>query len=542
MQNMVLWRRLRESRFIVYAPFNDFRRFYNLNPAPASADQLVSSRKSLPILYHPKVIAQDEQWALFRQVRFYARPIKKKMKDDSEPTMNEEITAPTVRLVIDEEHHIIVSRHEALARAKNAQLDLVEVDKTGKPPVCKIFDYNRQRYIQHAKEKERAKSKSDSTLRPGPPKELRFGVNIKENDLKVKADMAKKLMEKGYRVKCTAADANEGVDLKSLLSKFTPLIDDVAVVESGPKYEKKQAFVVVRHIKYGPANKSSGKKASATTDSPKATEASAEDAQTNKSNWDTFDGDDGDVHPIFEIDNVESGHLEPSKHTASSIPSGTPKPATETPQPVYPPRVPVAVNGRGAANTADRVASSPNLDNQTRFDMNTPPRMRPGQQVEVPQPAYPPRVPLGLNGRGTTNTPNRGPPSPNEENQTHFGMNTSPRTRIGQQAESPRGIQKQGSSSSTNQNLPPKSYGIFSVPKAEAEAAAAAPAADRHQQNVPPAVASSPTRNPREPSAAASSQAKNPRTPVAPSPAADSGQGRYGIFSAEEREKQAHKR
>ncbi|XP_042004243.1 translation initiation factor IF3-1, mitochondrial-like [Salvia splendens] len=516
MQNMVLWGRLRESRFKFHAFFNEFRRFYNLNPAPAIADQLVSSRKSLPTLYHPKFIAQDEQWALFRQVRFYARPIKKKaMKDDSEPMMNEEITAPTVRLVIDEDHHIIVSRYEALARAENAQLDLVEVDKTGKPPVCKIFDYNKQRYIQQTKEKERAKSKSDSTLRPGAPKELRFGVKIKENDLKIKAEMAKRLMEKGYRVKCTAADANEGVDLKSLLSKFTPLIDDVAVVESGPKYEKKQAFVVVRHVKFGPANKSSGKKTSATADSPKTTEASAEDAQTNKSNWDAFDGDDGDAHPIFEIENVASGQLDRSKHTASSIPSG----------PVYPLRVPVAVTGRGTTNTADRVASSPNLDNQTCFGMNTPPRTRPGQQVEVPQPAYPPRVPLGLNSRGATNTPNRGP-SPYQENQKHFGMNTLPRSRLGQQAESPPcGIPKQGSSSSTNQNSPPKSYGIFSVPKAEAT-----PAANRYQQNVPPAVASSPTIYSREPSAAA------------PSPAADSGQGRYGIFSAEEREKQAHKR
>ncbi|KAL1554457.1 translation initiation factor IF3-1, mitochondrial-like [Salvia divinorum] len=518
---MVLWGRLRESRFRFHAFFNDFRRFYNLNPAPAIADQLVSSRKLLPILYHPKFIAQDEQLTLFRQVRFYAKPIKKKaVKDDSEPMMNEEITAPTVRLVIDEEHHIIVSRHEALARAKNVQLDLVEVDKTGKPPVCKIFDYNKQKYIQHTKEKERAKSKSDSTLRPGAPKELRFGVKIKENDLKIKADMAKRLMEKGYRVKCTAADANEGVDLKSLLSKFTPLIDDVAVVESGPKYEKKQAFVVVRHIKFGPVNKSSGKKASATADSPETTEASAEDAQINKSNWDAFDRDDGDAHPIFEMDNVESGQLERSK------------PATEIPRPAYPPRVPVAVNGRGATNTTDRVPASPNLDNQTRFGMNTLPRTRPGQQVEAPQPAYPPRVPLGMNdGRGATIIPNRGPPSPNQEIQTHFGMNKSPRTRLGQQAESPPcGIPKQGSSSSsTYQNSPPKSYGIFSVPKA------AAPAANRYQQSVPPAVASSPTRNSREPSAAASSQTKNPRTPVTPSPAADSGQGRYGIFSAEER-------
>ncbi|XP_057769219.1 translation initiation factor IF3-1, mitochondrial [Salvia miltiorrhiza] len=507
MQNMVLWSRLRQSRFKVQAFSNDFRRFYNSNPAPVFANQLISSRKLAPIFNYPKFIVQDEQLALFRKVRFYAKPFKKKgEKDEGEPMMNEEITAPMVRLVIDEDNHIIVSRYEALARAESLNLDLVEVDKNGKPPVCKIFDYNKQKYIRQTKEKERAKSKF--TLKPGPAKEIKFGVKIKQNDLKIKADMVKRLMEKGYRVKCTAADAAEGVDLKSLLSQFTPLIDDVGVVESGPKYEKKQAFVVVRHVKFGPVNKkSSGKKASASADSPQTTEASEEDALTNKSDWNAFAGDDGGAHPMFEIDDEESDQLERSKHTDSSIPSRILKPVTETPRPAYPPTVPVAVNGRGATNTTAK---------------------------ETPRPAYPPRVPVAMNGRGAANTTNRAPASPNQENQARFGMNTSSRTRPGQQVEAPpRGIPKQDSSSSTDQQSPPKSYGIFSVPKANA-----APAANRYQQNVPPAAASSPTRN--------------PRTATASSPAADSsnrgvgadnsGQKRYGIFSAEERENQARQR
>lgn len=250
-------------------------------------------------------------------------------------------------------------------------------------------------------------------------------------------------------------------------------------MESGPKCEKKQAFVIVRHIKFGPSNKS-GKKASVTADSSQTTEDSDEDAQTTN-------GDDDRAHPIFEIGSEENGHLESSKQetpysvdrnvrrvvepaptrTDSSVPSGIPKPAMD-PRSAYPPRIPVGLS------------TVQNQGNQPRAGMNTSPKMRPGQQVQVPA----------------------------------------------------RGIPKQGSSDSSDPNTPAKSYGIFSMPKVNtAHQGQNTPATtDRYRQNVPPDSA----RNPRTTGA----------SPQRDSPAADSspGQGRWGIFSADKNENQAKNR
>ncbi|MCH89334.1 translation initiation factor IF-3 chloroplastic-like, partial [Trifolium medium] len=55
--------------------------------------------------------------------------------------------------------HSVVSRFEALKRAKMLKLDLVEVDKNANPPVCKIMDYHKELYKKKESDKERAKSK-----------------------------------------------------------------------------------------------------------------------------------------------------------------------------------------------------------------------------------------------------------------------------------------------------------------------------------------------------------------------------------------------
>ncbi|XWS40222.1 hypothetical protein CRYUN_Cryun18bG0121800 [Craigia yunnanensis] len=69
-------------------------------------------------------------------------------------------------------------------------------------------------------------------------------------------------MEHGYRVKCMAmgkGKEDEDEDLGGLLSRLTDLIEDVSVVESGPRVERKQAYVMVRHVKFGPSKKGGGK-------------------------------------------------------------------------------------------------------------------------------------------------------------------------------------------------------------------------------------------------------------------------------------------
>ncbi|XP_027938099.1 translation initiation factor IF3-1, mitochondrial [Vigna unguiculata] len=212
----------------------------------------------------PNSVFHARPTSVFSTVRFFAAPVQFQVKnrneeeDPSERRMNEKIKAPYVRLVVDDGHHSIVPRLEALERAKALKLDLVEVDKSAHPPVCKIMDYHKEMYKRHEWEKDRAKSKADTTIRKDV-KEVRFSEKIEAKDLKNKADMVRKLMEKGYRVKCKVSSSKENLDLTALFSPFIALLEDVCVVESGPFMAKKDAYMIVRHIKFGAAKKS-GKK------------------------------------------------------------------------------------------------------------------------------------------------------------------------------------------------------------------------------------------------------------------------------------------
>ncbi|CAI9289176.1 unnamed protein product [Lactuca saligna] len=233
-------------------------------------------------------------------VRFFAAPVQVKPKydekDKGRPRMNEQISAQYVRIVTDEGHGV-VSRHEALERARRLNVDLVEVQPDGKPPVCKLMDYNREMYLRQAKEKEQTKKKSDLVLRKGGLKEVRITCKIDKNDLQTKADAVKRLAERGHRIKCMAV-GTEDQDLGGLLSRLSALIDDFSLVESGPRVESKQAYVVVRHVKFGPLKKGPGKKkllATSNTETPEQNESGSETED------DTLSQD-----PIESVDDFEN--------------------------------------------------------------------------------------------------------------------------------------------------------------------------------------------------------------------------------------------
>ncbi|CAN0841150.1 Translation initiation factor IF3-1, mitochondrial [Linum grandiflorum] len=81
----------------------------------------------------------------------------------------------------------------------------------------------------------------------------------------MKADSVKRLMERGYRVKCVALPSSrkqdaEHEDLGAVLSTLMELLEDVALVESGPLLERKQAYAILRHVKFGPSKKGGVKK------------------------------------------------------------------------------------------------------------------------------------------------------------------------------------------------------------------------------------------------------------------------------------------
>ena len=103
-------------------------------------------------------------------IRFLFFPEDKTIS--KEALINEEIRAKEVRLLDAEGQQIgIVSLQEALARAAEVNLDLVNISPNAAPPVCRIMDYGKYRYDQQKKEKEAKKKQKTTEL-----KEIRLGI------------------------------------------------------------------------------------------------------------------------------------------------------------------------------------------------------------------------------------------------------------------------------------------------------------------------------------------------------------------------------
>ncbi len=90
----------------------------------------------------------------------------------------------------------IVSLKEALRRAEEFDLDLVEVAPQAAPPVCRIMDFSKYKYEQEKREREAKKHRKATHL-----KEVRIRPSIDEHDYQIKINQARKFLEKGNKVR-----------------------------------------------------------------------------------------------------------------------------------------------------------------------------------------------------------------------------------------------------------------------------------------------------------------------------------------------------
>ena len=125
---------------------------------------------------------------------------------------------------------------EAMRLAKEAELDLVKIAPTAKPPVCKIIDYGKYRYELVRKEKEAKKKQKVIDV-----KEVRLSPNIDVNDLNTKVSAARKFIQKGNKVKVTLRfRGREMAHIQSsrhILDDFAKELEDIAVVDKPAKME-----------------------------------------------------------------------------------------------------------------------------------------------------------------------------------------------------------------------------------------------------------------------------------------------------------------
>lgn len=112
--------------------------------------------------------------------------------------MNERIRAPKVRVVDGEtnEQLGVMPTHQAIRLAKEKGVDLVEVAATADPPVCRLVDYGKYKYIQEKHKKEAAKHHKASKL-----KELKFRVGIDPHDYLIKIAHAEDFLAEGHKLR-----------------------------------------------------------------------------------------------------------------------------------------------------------------------------------------------------------------------------------------------------------------------------------------------------------------------------------------------------
>ena len=170
------------------------------------------------------------------------------MAISKEMNVNEKIRAREVRLIDSNGEQLgVKSRQEALEIAQKRNLDLVLVAPNAKHPVCRIMDYGKYRYEQQKKEKEARKKQKVINI-----KEVRFTPGIGDHDFETKLKNARKFLEKGDKLKASVRFRGRAITHKELgqdvLNRLAEELKDIAVVETKPKMEGRNMFMMLAPI------------------------------------------------------------------------------------------------------------------------------------------------------------------------------------------------------------------------------------------------------------------------------------------------------
>lgn len=159
--------------------------------------------------------------------------------------INHDIRAKEVRLVgADGEQIGVVPTREALRMAADADLDLVNVAPSAKPPVCRIMDYGKFRYEMQKREKEVRRNQKVTEV-----KEVRFSATIDEHDFQTKLRNVIKFLKDEDKVKCSVRFRGREITHASLgqkvLERIAEEVADICVVERRPRLEGRSMIMIL---------------------------------------------------------------------------------------------------------------------------------------------------------------------------------------------------------------------------------------------------------------------------------------------------------
>jgi len=169
--------------------------------------------------------------------------------------INQYIQAEKVRVVDEKAKQLgVISLQEALKKAEELKLDLVEVAPKAVPPVCKIIDFKKFKYLEAKKEQQEKKKSKKTEL-----KEIRLGLFMAENDLNFRLNHAAEFLKEGHKVKISLKFKGRQATRKDLgfqlLQKTLVKMSPFAQVDVEPKLIGRKAEMVLSPLKAGKREK-----------------------------------------------------------------------------------------------------------------------------------------------------------------------------------------------------------------------------------------------------------------------------------------------
>ncbi len=172
--------------------------------------------------------------------RFDRRP------PERDPTrINERIRVPEVRLIDEKGEQVgVLKTEDALARAQEKDLDLVEVAADARPPVCRILDYSKHKYEQEQKAKAARKHQTQVNVR-----EIKLRPKIAQHDYETKTGHVERFLRQGDKVKVTimfrGRENSHPERGRALLKRVADDLGELATVEQEPMQEGRNMHMLV---------------------------------------------------------------------------------------------------------------------------------------------------------------------------------------------------------------------------------------------------------------------------------------------------------
>lgn len=159
--------------------------------------------------------------------------------------INKWIRVPQVFLIDENGQKVgTISTSEALQRAHNTGLDLVEVAPNLRPPVCRILDFGKYQYEQAKSQLGQKKKNKTKDI-----KEIRLGLKIDDHDLKIKSKKVDQFLSKGHKVKIAIKFKGREITHpelgRELLSRFLSSLEAKYITEKEPIKQGRQLIIFI---------------------------------------------------------------------------------------------------------------------------------------------------------------------------------------------------------------------------------------------------------------------------------------------------------